>query len=97
MDAITLAEQRACEDPRFAHLLAQMLASLEHRDPFDLSRLYQTSYNDFEVLLGVLYMWRVQRHCRGTFAALRAALASPKSSDPGTSGLPGVAGGSAPR
>jgi hypothetical protein len=71
MDAITQAETRAREDRGFATLLAEMVASLEHRGDFDLGRLYETTYNDFEVLLGVLYLWRLQRFNGDIFAELR--------------------------
>jgi hypothetical protein len=61
VQAIELAERRAKENAEFAALLSEILASLEHRGDFDLSRLYETSYGDFQVLLGVLQSWRLQR------------------------------------
>lgn len=74
MDAIALAERRASENADFATLLAEMLSSLERRDHFDLGRLYEASYNDFEVLLGVLYLWRLQRFRSDTLADFRDAI-----------------------
>jgi len=71
MDAIMLAETRAREDQGFATLLAEMLESLEHRGEFDMGRLYETSYSDFEVLLGVLHCWRLQRYRDDVLAEFR--------------------------
>lgn len=71
MDPIALAEHRAAVNPDFAALLTEFLAALEHHGSFDLGRLYDISYDEFEILLGVLYRWRVQRFCPDVFRGLR--------------------------
>jgi len=71
MDPILLAEHRAADDPDFSALLSEFLAALEHHGNFDLGRLYEISYDDFEILLGVLYRWRLQRFCPDVLRRLR--------------------------
>ena len=47
---------------RDARTMADLLTALESGNDFDLKRLYELPYKDFEVALGALRDWRLQRH-----------------------------------
>lgn len=71
MQAMSTVEQHAKEDPDFAALLSDLLGALEHQRAFDLSRLYEAPYGDFQLLIGVLESWRLQRFREDVLSAFR--------------------------
>jgi len=40
----------------------ELLNSLEHSEPVSLAKLYELDYRDFELALGTLRDWRLQRY-----------------------------------
>ncbi len=73
MQTMASVERRARESKEFAALLSEMLGALEHHREFDLGRLYETPYGDFQLLLGVLESWRLQRFRDDFFVEFREA------------------------
>ncbi|WP_374339871.1 hypothetical protein [Methyloversatilis sp.] len=53
---------RAPGDEHGARIFRQLLDALEHDTPFDLQRLYELSYPDFDIALNAMREWRSQRY-----------------------------------
>lgn len=45
-----------------AQVLSALVVALESASPFDLQRLYQIGYDDFELAMDVLKEWRLDRY-----------------------------------
>ena len=71
MDAIELAEHFVSDHPldSDARVLRHLLESLRARKEFELEQLYDLPLRSFELAMGVLAAWRLQRYYRGPAVA----------------------------
>lgn len=67
MNAIKEAKKLIAKDPfkPSAKALADLVLSLESREPFQLERLYALELSDFELAVQIIKEWRLDRYYAG--------------------------------
>ncbi|HVR52101.1 MAG TPA: hypothetical protein VMS38_20370 [Pseudorhodoferax sp.] len=67
MNAIKEAKKLIAKDPfkPSAKALADLVLSLESREPFQLERLYALDLSDFELAVQIIKEWRLDRYYAG--------------------------------
>jgi hypothetical protein len=67
MNAIKEAQRHIAKDPfsESARTLAQLVLTLESKEPFALERLYELDLDRFELALQILKEWRLDRYYAG--------------------------------
>lgn len=67
MNAIKEAQRYISKDPfsESARTLAQLVLTLESREPFALERLYELDLERFDLALQILKEWRLDRYYAG--------------------------------
>ena len=67
LNAIKKAQKFIAKDPYrdSAKTLAQLVLTLESREPFPLDRLYELDMDQFDLALDILKEWRLDRYYAG--------------------------------
>ena len=67
MNEIKKARKRIETNPQSsaAKTLASLVRALESEEKFELTALYKLSYDDFDIAMGILKEWRLDRYYSG--------------------------------
>jgi hypothetical protein len=75
MDAVTEAIRKihSLPDDPISSTLCKLLTSLDAGEEFDLAKLYELNYADFELAMRVLHQWRLDGYVYEKGAVAKAA------------------------